>query len=328
MRQPVPSGMPSITSNNLSEILDQIEKIQGKIGLGAGSKALEMLVLLDRSAERFSGLADLGREVKAEQAQFEHVVITFRKQAGKFLGEVGGVREIEILRATIHPPESNWWWWPERIVAAQRRHSLLDTLRKVGITAAVLLVLVIAYQLFFKPDPKTIAVLNANQDAQQSFIDGDPVKALAEVEKGLVISPDDSDLLILKACILSLNNSTAGEAQVIFSRAEGIMQNREYYFMTRAQTYYMLGKLDRAKTDAQAVIGENSKSARGYLILGQVLESQRDQQGAYECYQQASDLAGDDAPIAAQARIKMGMLMQSMGLYSASQNTETPSPTP
>ena len=44
MRQPFPSEMPSITSNNLSDLLDQIENIQGKIGLGVGEKGLELLL--------------------------------------------------------------------------------------------------------------------------------------------------------------------------------------------------------------------------------------------------------------------------------------------
>src|SRR5664279_5013245 len=146
MRQPFPSETIPITSNNLSDLLDQIENIQGKIGLGVGKKGLDLLLLCDRCDERFDLLEKQGVEVKAEKAQFEHITETYRKQAGQFLREVGGVREVEQLRSSRQPPPENWWWWPEQIVANQRAKSLKGFLRNVLIIAAIVLVVVVAYE--------------------------------------------------------------------------------------------------------------------------------------------------------------------------------------
>jgi len=328
MRQPFPTETIPITSNNLSDLLDQIENIQGKIGLGVGKKGLDLLLLCDRCNDRFDLLEKQGVEVKAEKAQFEHVTETYRKQAGQFLREVGGLREVEQLRESIQPPSKNWWWWPEQIVSEQRAKSLKGYLRNLFVIAAVILVVVVAYELFFKPDPTMIAVMNAGQDAQQNMADGKTQLALADVEKGLAISPKDTDLLILKGCILSLDAGSAADAQAAFTRAETIINNKELFLLSRAQTYFMIGQLEKSKADAQAAIVVNPASAKAYLIYGSALETMGDQKGAYDAYQMASNLGGDDATIVAQARIKMGMLMQSMGLSPFNQNQETPSPTP
>lgn len=328
MRQPIPSETIPINANNLSDLLDQIENIQGKIGLGVGKKGLDLLLLCDRCDERFNLLEKQGIEVKAEKSQFEHITETYRKQAGQFVREVGGSKEIEQLRVKTQPRSENWWWWPERIIVEQRTKSLKGFLRNVLILASVILVVVVAYELFFKPDPKLIAVMDAGQNAQQSMIDGNQDKALADVEKGLAISPTDPDLLILKGCILSLKATSAADAKAAFDQAELVINNRELFLMSRAQTYYMIGQVELSKADAQAAIDANPKSAKAYLILGQDLETMGDQQGAYAAYQKASDLGGDDATTVAQARIKMGMLLQSMGLFPSTQNSTTPTPTP
>lgn len=328
MRQPFPSDMPSITSNNLSDLLDQIENIQGRIGLGIGKKGLDLLILCDRCSERFSQLEQQGVEVRAEKAQFEHITETYRKQAGQFLRDAGGLKALEPLRSTTNPPEENWWWWPERIVAEQRLVSLKGFLRHALIVAAVLLVVVVAYQVFLKPDPKTIAVLNAGQNAQQSMSEGDQAQALADVEKGLAVSPQDPDLLILKGSILSLDESKASDSKAAFDLAEKVINDRELYYMSRAQTYYIIGQVERSKADIQTAIEINPKSAKAYLILGQDLETSGDQQGAYAAYQKASDYGGNDATTVAQARIKMGMLLQSMGLFPETLGAPAPSATP
>jgi tetratricopeptide (TPR) repeat protein len=328
MRQPIPSETIPINANNLSDLLDQIDNIQGKIGLGVGKKGLDLLLLCDRVDERFRLLEQQGNEVKAEKAQFEHVTETYRKQAWQFIREVGGLREIEQLREKTQPRSENWWWWPERIVKDQRLTSFKGYLRNLLILASVILVVVVAYQLFFKPDPKVIAVMDAGQNAQLSMSDGNPDKALADIETGLAISPKDPDLLMLKGCILSLNTAKTAEAKAVFDQAEMVINSRELFLMNRAQTYFMIGQLELSKADAQAAIDVNPNSAKAYLILGQDLESLADQTGAYAAYQKASDLGGDDPTTVAQARIKMGMLLQSMGLFPSTQDVTTTTPTP
>ena len=96
-------------------------------------------------------------------------------------------------------------------------------LRNTLILAAVILVVVVAYQLFFKPDPITIAVMNASQNAQQSMSEGNQAQALADVEKGLAVSPQDPELLVLKGCILSLDEVQASNSKAAFDLAEKLI---------------------------------------------------------------------------------------------------------
>lgn len=330
MRQPVPGEKNSITSKSLGALLDQIDNLLGKLGLGYGSEAFEILSLIDRANERVKQAETQGLAIPSEEAQFNSIIENFRKQSGAFLHEIGGVSALEPVRQIANPPEANWWWWPERIVSRKRTVTAKSYLRSGGIILAVLAVLVIVYQLFLQPDPRTIAVQRAIQSAQLIAGEGDLQKALSEIDKGLTAAPDDPELLIMKGCLLSLTIGQEQEAQAVFAQAEKIVANQEMYLLQRAQTYFVFNKLDYAQNDAQEAVNLNPKSAKGYLILGQIFESQREIDKAYAAYEQASTLAGevDDSVVAAQARIKMGMVMQLMGVDSFNLFELTPTPTP
>jgi len=144
------------------------------------------------------------------------------------------------------------------------------------------------------------------------------------------VSPNDADLLILKGCLLTLLSNNDQETKAVFSQAEAALGSHETYMLARAQAFLILGKLDLANKDLQDLIRENPKSARAYLILGQVYESQQNSTAAYATYEKASNLAteANDSVVAAQSRIKMGMLMQSMGLFPVFQVSPTPTSRP
>lgn len=330
MRQPIPSEVTLITSNSLGTLLDQIENLQGKIGLGYGRGVVEILSLMDRAKERVVQAQKQGLEIPSEQAQFSLIVENFRNQSGVFLREIGGVRTLEPIRQEARPLEENWWWWPERIVAQRRAVSAKAFLRTGAIIVAVLAVVVIAYQLFFKPDPSVIAAQRAIQGVQQVAAEGDLQKAIPLLDEGLSAAPNDAELLVLKGCVLSMIPGKEADAQVVFSQAEKLIANREIYLLQRAQSFYGLNNVEAAFRDAQQAVDLNPNSAKGYLILGQMLESQKEMDKAYAAYEKASNLATaqDDSFIAAQSRIKMGMVMQLMGVNSLNSFEITPTPTP
>jgi cytochrome c-type biogenesis protein CcmH/NrfG len=297
--------------------------------LGYGKEALEILSYLDRANDRIIQAHNQGLAIPSEEAQFSTIIENFRDQAGAFLHEIGGLRGLEERRQHANPPETNWWWWPERIVSQKRTVSVKGYLRTGGIILGVLIVLVIVYQ-FIKPDAQTIAVQQAIQSAQVIGSEGDLQKALPEVEQGLQAAPEDPELLILKGCLLNLIPGRESEAQAVFDQAEKIVADHEMFLLQRAQTYFVFNKFDIAQTDAQQAVDLNPKSAKGYLVLGQILESQREMDKAYAAYEKASSLASenDDSVIAAQARIKMGMVMQLMGVNMFEPTGITPTPTP
>jgi tetratricopeptide (TPR) repeat protein len=98
-----------------------------------------------------------------------------------------------------------------------------------------------------------------------------------------------------------------------------------------AQNYSNLFQPVLAQANSEAAIEINPQSAYAYLILGQALEDQRDQVGAYQAYEKASALGNEteDPTITAQARMKLGILMQSMSMNNLSgDQTLTPTGTP
>ena len=327
MRHTLPSeAQTAITSSNLGSLLDQIESLQGKIGLGFGKGAIEILSLLDLADDRLKKIQENGVPFPSEEAQYAAIIELYRSQAAQLIRDAGGIHAIEKAREQANPSELQWWWWPERIVSQKRSVSLKKTIKSGAIILCILVVLAIVYQLFLRPDPKLLAAQEAAQSAEQVGSTGDPQKAFALVEAGLKAAPNDADLLILKGCLLTILSSNDQETKTVFNQAEKAIGNHETYMLARGQTFLMLNELDLAKQDIQQLIQEMPKSARAYLILGQIFESQQNTSEAYSTYEKASALATDsnDSVVAAQARIKMGMLMQSMGLFPVLQVSPTP----
>jgi len=326
MRQPVHSEVRPVQTNTLNQQLDQIESLQGKVGLGYGNGALVILEMMDSVDERIRKALKQGASLPAEEAQFQAITETYRKQAGAFLREIGGLGRLEEVRQQAVPPSDNWWWWPEKIVAEKRASGLRNALRSGGIALAVLLIVVVIYQIFLKPDPSVVAAQLAIQSAERTAYEGDLEKALQIVEEGLTAAPNEPELLVIKGCLLSMIPGKAELAPQVFAEAEKWIADRETFLLLRAQVYLNLNSLDFSLRDAQAAVDANPKSAKGYLVLGQVFESSQRQDEAYVSYETASNLAGElnDSVTAAQARIKMGMLLQVMNVNSMMFPTPTP----
>jgi len=174
MRHTMPSeAQTALTSSSLGTLLDQIENIQGKIGLGFGKSAIEILYLLDQADERLKKIQENGMPLSSEEAQYSSIIELFRRQTAQLIHEAGGISVIERARAAENPPEENWWWWPERIVSQKRSDALKKAAKTGAIVFVVLLIVIILYQVFLKPDPKVMAAQEAVQSAEQTAGDGD-----------------------------------------------------------------------------------------------------------------------------------------------------------
>ena len=333
MRQPISGENVTVTFNRISELLDQIENIQGKIGLGYRDSSIEILNLMDNANDRILSARNQGLVIPSEEAQFNLIIETYRCQADVFLREIGGLSALAVFRKTKQPLDANWWWWPERIVAQKRATQAKHYVRMGAIALVVILFVVGVYQIFLKPSPSVIAAQRALQGAQQiaqqvAMDGGDIQTAIPLLDEGLKSAPNDPELLVLKGSILSILPERGAEAQDVFMLAEKTINNEELFLLQRAQAYFVLNQLDLAFRDAQNAVELNPQSARGFLILGQMLESQKEFDKAYATYEKASNLASEqeDSYVAAQARIKMGMVMQLMGVNAF--NPITPTPTP
>lgn len=316
-------------NQTLSDQLDQIEAQLGKIGPGFGKQTFELLKQLDSASDRICVLTEQGVPPKAETAQFDAIQATLRKEAPLLLREMGGAEVLQKEREKFQiAPEASWWFLDE-YVARNKRASMKQGILTLGLFAGVLIILVVVYQIFLKPDPIVIAGLQAQQDAQQALAEGDIDLALQKLADGLEVAVDDPDLLVLKGILLRQLGKEE-EALTFEERAKSVIGDEELFFLYRAQAHMANGFFELAILDTEWAISINPNSARGYLLKGQSLEQLGDLQRAYEAYQEASRLGDEtqDDTTSAQARILMGYLLQAMALPMGTEVAATITPTP
>jgi tetratricopeptide (TPR) repeat protein len=326
-----PRDVSAMTGDTLSRQLERLEVLVGKLGMGLKpEEALEIPALFDEVETRLRTLDPESTGAKAVTAQLDMLGATFRKHLSAFLREIGDPERLDAARRQANPPAENWWWQPERLLAEERKTGVKNALRTLGIAAGIILVLVILYQTLLRPDPRVIAAMDARRETEQLImVSADLAGALARVEQGLIEAPGDGELLVLKGCVLTLMGGREQEAATAFEESEKALGSREMMLLQRAQTFSILMQPELARQFAQEAIALNPQSAQGYLILGQALEDIKDLNGAYQAYEQASSLGmeNNDPTSTAQARLKMGILLQSMNLFAPEQDS-TLEPTP
>jgi tetratricopeptide (TPR) repeat protein len=245
--------------------------------------------------------------------QIDAILARLQNEANTFLRDLGGKEALRRLRVERTPPAENSWWFLDEWLAQRRRESTRKNLRSLGITAMVLVILAVLYQAFLAPDPALLAQLRHEQSSRDALMTGNFAEALAQVEQAEQYDPQNVELLVLKGVILQLSGKTE-QAGPVFNQAEQAAESREYFLLTRGQTYLMAGDLDAAMADVDMVLAENPQSPSGYLLVAQVYENQGEYLRAYDSYQQSSSLANaqEQPEIAALARTRLAYLVQIM----------------
>ena len=320
------SQMQTIQAGGLGTLLDKLDVLISRIGSGSGTKAFEILHLLDAIAIQMEEMQEQGANTQAAQAQFDTACAVLRKQAAAFVREVGGGKGVREEREKQRSPRLEWWWRLDEIAAQKRKASLVRTLKWTAVLVIILAVLVTAYQLFLAPPSEVIARYDAIQKAVDLAASGNYTQAQAAVQKGLEAVPGDPDLMVWEGVIYGLQGNDA-QAASIFSKVKSSYASEESFYLTRSQDYLVIGQYSKSEQDTQAAIAANPDSARGYYLLGSAQEIAKDPQAALISYQQAVDLAdrAGDASLVVEAKIKMGYLMQGAGGNSSSQQV-TPTP--
>ncbi|GAP06593.1 protein containing TPR repeat [Anaerolinea thermolimosa] len=312
---------------SLNKRLDEIENHLGRLSINEEMDVFAIFQELDEVKQQLDDGEKRGLALKAEQAQWDGILATIKRDAGELLRKAGGKSSLQSARNQKGVPPDHWWWYLDEYLAEERRKRFYHILRLGIILGAVLALVVILYQKFFAPDPKVIAEVTAKQNAEQALMEKDIQAALKEVEEGLKQSPESMDLLMLKAGILEAQGKT-NEAKALFTELEKRAKNPEAFALSKAQTYMLLNRLGEAIDVLNGLIAQEPDSAKGYLLLGQAYELMGDQLQALQTYEKASEVGErvNDPTTVAQARIKMGMLMQIMGLPTLDQAAPTNTP--
>jgi tetratricopeptide (TPR) repeat protein len=259
--------------------------------------------------------------MQGEATRLAAASASLKRKATVFLREIGGAGTLHDARRAVQPDPANWWWFLDRLVVERRRARLRRLLRLMAGAGAVLLLLAALYQRFLAPDPITRERLRHQQSAESLALEGDLVGALSEVERALLLAPEDPGLLVLKGSIQQGLGQRAGSAET-FAVAETATGDRESFLLARARAYLLLGQSSAALTDAEEVIKLNPQSATGYVLWGRALESAGDYLEAIAAYEQAATLAEaqKDFQLAGTARVNVGILMQRLRAQPAEGN--------
>ncbi len=315
-------------SISLNELLDQLEVDLSRVGQGRLENAQNLLVKMDEAQQRIGTMAQMGLQVKAESAQFDYLVTSLEKNSGKLLNDLGGAKQLNSLRKQKPTGIDSHWWHPDEIIARQRKKSISRILIGTGIAGLLLVILIVIYDNFLKPDPAVTGKYIHQMNAEQYLSSGDNAKALDEINLALGFSPTDPGLLVMRGVIQTrLGNNELASAD--FNAAKSTLGNHVDFLLLRSQSWLSAGDLQNSMADSQEIIREDPTSAEGYFYLGRVNEVLKNYTEAINAYETASKLADSQgkSELNATIRISLAMLMQSaQGGLLDTQQTQTPTP--
>jgi tetratricopeptide (TPR) repeat protein len=147
------------------------------------------------------------------------------------------------------------------------------------------------------------------------------------VNAGLQIPPADPVLQALQGVLLEGLGQTDQAAQAFVKSKTGFQDPVEFY-LARGQDYVEMNQPEKAMADAQSAIQADPASGAAYLLLGQAGEMQQNFQGAMDAYNKAYEVADSakQPELAALARMRIAMLMQTMNSRMAPELLATPTP--
>jgi tetratricopeptide (TPR) repeat protein len=321
------STMTEPSFETVGDELDRLEIPAGKIGMITPEQGFGLLHGLDAVYSRMQDLEPGGASIKMAQAQFDGITSRMQKEAGQFIRDLGGAQALQRARAEVKPPKEHSWWYLDEWLTNQHKAAFQRLLVIAGIVVVAFIVLALVYNRFLAPDPSVTARYGHEQTARDLMMKGDLQGALDEVTQGLEIPPVDPSLQVLKGVILEKMGQSS-QAGTFYTQAKIGFNNPDEFYLARGQDYIQVGLADQAMADAQSAVQANPQSGSAYLLLGQIYEVQRKNQEALDAYNKAYEAADQSKQpeLAALARMRLAMLMQSMNSQFPLDQTGTPAP--
>jgi tetratricopeptide (TPR) repeat protein len=263
------------------------------------------------SAERTAAaLAQGGADMRPEQVRIGSLHDRITRDAAKLVKLLGGTAAYAALRDSLAPISDAPTWRLDRLLAAQRARRL----RAYSIAFVIVGFLASAGWLFrdtlLPPDPIGDIADAARATLEQS---GDPRAALAQIDAGLVISPS-SHLLLTWRSVLAAELGDAAAAGRAETQAADLV-GRKDFLLERATLNVQLGRADAALADAEALVALDAQMPEAYYLRASGHELRGDIDAAVADLERCAALAEaqNNAPLFANARIRLGNLMQKIG---------------
>ena len=318
----VKTGTQTAT-DELRTVLAQSEDRVVKLG---GREAAEELYLgMDRLAELWPVIQEIGVDVRGEWTRWESLQAQLNTRGAKVLAAWGGSQALENARAAAAPEPSHWWWWLDELVAQKRRQRVLKT---AGILVTVIAVVAIGLFVFnrlFPVDPRLREAYTLRTNAEAAIITGDYEQAMASMEQAVALMPEDPSLQIMYGVLADLkgDSNTADKA---WDTARSLLDGKEGEFLVqRGMAFGQSNQFDKSVEDELAALALDPSSARAYLYLGAAYEGQNKITEALDAYTKASDLSSETDPeLTVMARTRMASLLQKAPLVMPTGTSTSP----
>jgi tetratricopeptide (TPR) repeat protein len=297
-------------ADELRELIDTVEERRPALNTMNSAQALDLLQTLDQAYLLFHQLETAGLNLLPEQGRFEAIQNSFKNKANTILNALGGPAVLAKHRPQPVPERERWWWYIHEMVAARNQRLLKQVVMGVILVGLILGGILLAFETVLAPSPETVARLDAENDGMARFEEGNYQEALAAVEKGLAVVPDDANLLIFKGILEEFLGQEAEATQAFQAAQESLTDDPTAFYLGRGQLYLRVGELEKAKADVQQALAINEKSSLAWLMLGQVLESQNDKFESMSAYERASELAlaDNNFQVVVLARLGLGRM--------------------
>jgi tetratricopeptide (TPR) repeat protein len=286
----------------------------------SGPQALELLHLLDQTAQGLGELEESGMDVRAEQARFETVQRQLERQQRRFLAEAGAALHKE--RAAAQPDGAHPWWFLDEMAARQRQRQLRRLLTWGTVVLLILAGGWLAYDRFIAPPPEVRQAFQHSATGEALVEERDLQAALAEFAAAAALTPDDPQPWLWQG-IIHFEWNELDEAQVAFDTARTLYGTDFDFLLDRSLAYLRLGDLDAASADIEQAITEAPQDGRAYFVRAGIAEEQGNYAMALADLAQAAELAREagDTELEATARAQWAMMVQ---LQAYPQITPTP----
>lgn len=297
------------TTDVLRELLAQSE--DRIVKLSGSEAAAELYSGMDRLAELWPAIKEIGVDVRGEWTRWESLQAQLKMRGTKVLSAWGGSQALATARAAATPDTSHWWWWLDEWVAQERRRRLLKT---AGILATVIAVAAIGLFLFnrlFPVDERLRETYTLRTNAETAIITGDYELALTSMKQAVSIMPEDPSLQIMYGVLADLKGDSITATQA-WDAARALLQGDDSEFLIqRGMAYGQTNQFEKSVEDELAAIARDPNSARAYLYLGAAYEGQNKITEALDAFTKASDLSAETDPeLTVMARTRMASLLQ------------------
>lgn len=310
--------------DQLHRLIEQADSRLGSMERSSAADAVALLGMLDGIDTLHTTLTQDGVDLRTDDSRIVTIQLILQRKAGlvlRLLGQRGGIAALRSARA---PARQRWWWYLDEYVAEQRKLALRNLARTGIILVVVFAIAALIYQTWFRPDPAVIARMGYTGAAQRAIEEGNLNLALQGIDNGVAEFPDDGEILLWRATILSLLKRPQ-DAEAAFQAARVAYPDEITYLVTRATVRTQANDIAGAYADALAATKLSPDSAQAFLVLGGAQELSGETQKATQSYSTAASLAAaaKDTQMEAMAKVRLAMLMQSGGSIFP-----TPQPTP